>query len=214
MNSNTYSMERASPFLPSFTPLPYIPPFLLLPRHFVSVPLMSSLLAASAPLSSFCSFPLCHATCTQHARLPKASSSVILLAVVKEEIWGGKFNEVIHKPAVSYLCLFLAGRRKLVHPLGKLQDKVPAQLRGSCRLSHTCAHVWVGMQSSSPKGKLSLTLGYALHKAAKIQKQGAWQTEESSLRKQLMLKSTRSSDRHYLQRCQIGSAGCFSSGMG
>lgn len=53
----------------------------------------------------------------QHARnthafpKPPVFSTVILLAVVKEEIWGGKFNEVIHKPAVSYLCLFLAGKR-------------------------------------------------------------------------------------------------------
>lgn len=43
--------------------------------------------------------------------MPPVFSTVILLAVGKEEIWGGKFNEVIHKPAVTHLCLFLAGTR-------------------------------------------------------------------------------------------------------
>lgn len=47
-----------------------------------------------------------------------------------------------------------------------------------------------------------------------IGEQGALQTEESSLRKQLTPKSTHSGDRHYLQRCQIISAGDFSSGTG
>lgn len=74
---------------------------------------MSSLLSASAPLSVslLLSQLLTLPDSMRVFPVPPVFSTVTLLAVGKEEIWGGKFNEVIHKPAVSHLYLFLAGMR-------------------------------------------------------------------------------------------------------
>lgn len=131
------------------------------------------MLSASAPLSAYLLSQLLtlpDSTCV--LPMPPVFSIVILLAVGKEEIWGGKFNEVIHKPAVSHLCLFLAGMRSFVHPLGKLRDKVSE----SSSATHTDFRVLLLMYDLgdaelqtrvTAKLKLSPTPGYAQHKAAR-----------------------------------------------
>lgn len=104
----------------------------------LSVPLMSPLLSASAPLSVSLHVPqLLTVPDSTTFPVPPVFSTVILLAVGKGEIWGGKFNEVIRKPAVTHFCLLLAGTREFAHPLGKRRDKASEP----SSVTHAALHV-------------------------------------------------------------------------
>lgn len=96
----------------------------------VSAPLVSSWISASAPLSV--SLLLSQLLTVPDSTCVPNASGVTFLAAGTEGMWGGKFNELIHKAIVSHLCLCLAGMRSFVHPQTEGQTFAPAGF-GRCR---------------------------------------------------------------------------------